>query len=242
MQPGLIPNVSVDCVVFGFDLTNLDVLLIERKFTIKGIVYNDLKLPGDLIRINEDLDDAAIRILNEETGLGNLELKQFGSFDSPNLLKQKKRDLEWLQQKDRTKEHLITIAYYSLIDMTQQGSAAFSINDTVRFCPVNEVSDLVMDHMDILKGAPAHLRVEILSHPVAFGLLPEKFTLSQMQKLYEVILEKTFDKRNFRKKFANMKYLIPLNEKEVGVAHSPARFYFFSREEYTKIMNDNMGN
>lgn len=96
MQPGLIPNVSVDCVVFGFDLTNLDVLLIERKFTIKGIVYNDLKLPGDLIRINEDLDDAAIRILNEETGLGNLELKQFGSFDSPNLLKQKKRDLEWL--------------------------------------------------------------------------------------------------------------------------------------------------
>lgn len=126
--------------------------------------------------------------------------------------------------------------------MTQQGSAAFSINDTVRFCPVNEVSDMVMDHMDILKGAPAHLRVEILSHPVAFGLLPEKFTLSQMQKLYEVILEKTFDKRNFRKKFANMKYLIPLNEKEVGVAHSPARFYFFSREEYTKIMNDNMGN
>jgi len=242
MQPGLIPNVSVDCVVFGFDLTNLNVLLIERKFTIKGIVYTDLKLPGDLIRFNEDLDDAAIRILNEETGLGNLQLKQFRSFGSPNRLKQKKRDLEWLRQNDRTEEHIITIAYYSLIDITEQGSAAFSVKDNVWFCPVNEVSDLVMDHMEILKGAIEHLRVELLSQPVAFDLLPEKFTLSQMQKLYEVILEKTFDKRNFRKKFANMKYLIPLNEKEVGVPHSPARFYFFSREVYSKIMNDSLGN
>lgn len=241
MQPGLIPNVSVDCVVFGFDLTNMNILLIERNFTKAGIVYTDLKLPGDLIQINEDLDDAARRILKEETGLNNLKLKQFRSFGSPNRLKRKEHDLEWLRQNNRTEEHIITIAYYSLMDMSEQGSPKLIMNDNAGFRPVNDVTDLVMDHMDILKGALEHLRVELLSQPIAFDLLPEKFTLSQMQKLYEVILKKTFDKRNFRKKFAIRKYLIPLNEKEVGVAHSPARFYFFSPEVYTKIMNDNLG-
>jgi ADP-ribose pyrophosphatase YjhB (NUDIX family) len=242
MQTGLIPNVSVDCVVFGFDLTNLNVLLIDRDFTKEGIVYHDLKLPGDLIRMYEDLDDAAGRILHEETGLSNLKLKQFRSFGSPNRLKRNEHDLEWLRQNDRTEEHIITIAYYSLLNMAELNSTKLIINDNVKFCPVNEVIDLVMDHMEILKGALEHLRLELLSQPIAFDLLPEKFTLSQMQKLYEVILGKTFDKRNFRKKFASMKYLIPLNEKEVGVAHSPARLYLFSREVYVKIMDGNMVN
>ena len=139
MQTGLIPNVSVDCVVFGFDLTNLNVLLIDRDFTKEGIVYNDLKLPGDLIRINEDLDDAAGRILNEETGLSNLKLKQFRSFGSPNRLKRNEHDLEWLRQNDRTEEHIITIAYYSLLNMAELNSTKLIINDNVKFCPVNDV-------------------------------------------------------------------------------------------------------
>ncbi len=239
MQQGLIPNVSVDCVVFGFDFTNLNVLLIERNISIDGTNYADLKLPGDLIRLDEDLDDSAARILIENTGLSNIYLKQFKSFGSPERLKRKQRDLEWLRKIDHPEEHVITIAYYSLIDISEQRSSDLILSDNASWCPVHEVTDLVMDHMDILKGALEHLRIELLNKPIGFELLPDKFTLSQMQKLYEVILGTTFDKRNFRKKISSMKYLIPLNEKQVGVAHKPARLYIFSREVYTKTKRDN---
>jgi 8-oxo-dGTP diphosphatase len=239
MQEGLIPNVSVDCVVFGFDFTNLNVLLIERNINVDGTEYNDLKLPGDLMRLDEDLDDSAARILKENTGLSNIYLKQFKSFGSPERLKKKKRDMKWLLQIDHPEEHVITIAYYSLIDTSEQGISKITINDNARWCPVHEIEDLVMDHMDILNGALEHLRIELLNKPIGFELLPDKFTLSQMQKLYEVILGTTFDKRNFRKKISSMKYLIPLDEKQVGVAHKPARLYIFSREVYTKTKKDN---
>ncbi|MFA5973246.1 MAG: NUDIX domain-containing protein [Lentimicrobiaceae bacterium] len=239
MQEGLIPNVSVDCVVFGFDFTNLNVLLIERNMTIDGTDYADLKLPGDLMRLDEELDASAARILKENTGLSNIYLKQFKSFGSPDRLKKKPRDMEWLRQIDHPEEQVVTIAYYSLIDISEKRSSDLILDDNARWYPVNEVTDLVMDHMDILKEALDHLRGELLNKPIGFELLPEKFTLSQMQKLYEVILGTTFDKRNFRKKILSMKYLIPLNEKQVGVAHKPARLYIFSREVYTKTKKDN---
>jgi hypothetical protein len=239
MQKGLIPNVSVDCVVFGFDFTNLNVLLIERNITINGTVYADLKLPGDLMRLDENLDDSATRILIENTGLSNIYLKQFKSFGSPDRLKRKPRDLEWLRLIDHPEEHVITIAYYSLIDISDQPGNVIVLSNNARWYPVNEVVDLVMDHMDILNAALEHLRIELMNKPIGFELLPDKFTLSQMQKLYEVILGTTFDKRNFRKKISSMKYLIPLNEKQVGVAHKPARLYIFSREVYTKTKKDN---
>jgi hypothetical protein len=239
MQKGLIPNVSVDCVVFGFDFTNLNVLLIERNISVNGVHYADLKLPGDLMRMDEDLDDSAARILKENTGLSDIYLKQFKSFGSPDRLRRKQRDLEWLRLIDHPEEHVITIAYYSLIDTSEQGSSKLTINDNAQWCPVTEISDLVMDHMEILIEALEHLRIELLNKPIGFELLPDKFTLSQMQKLYEVILGTTFDKRNFRKKISSMKYLIPLDEKQVGVAHKPARLYIFSREVYNKTKKDN---
>jgi 8-oxo-dGTP diphosphatase len=239
MQQGLIPNVSIDCVVFGFDFTNLNVLLIERNITVEGTEYADLKLPGDLMRMDEDLDESAGRILKENTGLSNIYLKQLRSFGSTERLKRKQRDLEWLRQIDHPEEHVITIAYYSLIDISEQNNSEIILSDNARWYPVHEITDLVMDHMDILNIALEHLRLELLNMPIGFELLPDKFTLSQMQKLYEVILGTTFDKRNFRKKISSMKYLIPLNEKQVGVAHKPARLYIFSREVYTKTKKDN---
>jgi len=239
MQEGLIPNVSVDCVVFGFDFTNLNVLLIERNMTIDGSSYADLKFPGDLMSLDEDLDTAAARVLKENTGLNDIYLKQFKSFGSPDRLKRQPRDLEWLRQIDHPEEHVVTIAYYSLINISEQRSPELVISDNARWCPVHEVHELVMDHMDILQDALEHLRGELLNKPIGFELLPEKFTLSQMQKVYEVILGTTFDKRNFRKKILSMKYLIPLNEKQVGVAHKPARLYIFNREVYMKTRKDN---
>ncbi len=239
MQEGLIPNVSVDCVVFGFDFTNLNVLLIERNFTFEATDYADLKLPGDLMSLDEDLDASAARILKENTGLSNIYLKQFKSYGSPERLKRNPRDMVWLRQIDHPAEHVVTIAYYSLIDISEQQSSELILDDNASWYPVHELTDLVMDHMDIVKEALEHLRIELMNKPIGFELLPEKFTLSQMQKLYEVILGTTFDKRNFRKKISSMKYLIPLNEKQVGVAHKPARLYIFSREVYTKTRKDN---
>jgi 8-oxo-dGTP diphosphatase len=239
MQEGLIPNVSVDCVVFGFDFTNLNVLLIERNMTIDGVIYADLKLPGDLMRLDEDLDHSAARILKENTGLNNIYLQQFKCFGSPDRLMRNPRDMEWLRQIDHPEEHVITIAYYSLIDISEKRSSDLVLSDNASWYPVHELTDLVMDHMDIINIAHDHLRLELLNKPIGFELLPDKFTLSQMQKLYEVILGTTFDKRNFRKKISSMKYLIPLNEKQVGVAHKPARLYIFSREVYTKTKKDN---
>jgi len=239
MQQGLIPNVSVDCVVFGFDFTNLNVLLIERNMTIDGTSFADLKFPGDLMRLDEDLDSSAARILKENTGLSDIYLIQFKSFGSPDRLKRQPRDMEWLRQIDHPEEQVVTIAYYSLINISEQRNPELILSDNARWCPVHEVHELVMDHMDILRIALEHLRSELLNKPIGFELLPEKFTLSQMQKLYEVILGTNFDKRNFRKKILSMKYLIPLNEKQVGVAHKPARLYIFSREVYTKTKKDN---
>jgi 8-oxo-dGTP diphosphatase len=238
MKPELLPNVSVDCVVFGFDLTDLNVLLIERSITNEGIAYSDLKLPGDLMRVNEDPLDSSRRILEEKTGLSNIFMKQFMSFGSPDRLKRNERDLEWLRQIDYPDENIITIAYYSLIEIPDKVGSKLIIRDDARWCPVQDVTDLVMDHMDILKAALEQLRIDLWNLPVAFELLPEKFTLSQLQKLYEVILGKTFDKRNFRKKMSVKKYLVPLFEKQVGVAHSPARLYTFSREIYSQTLND----
>lgn len=239
MQKGLIPNVSVDCVVFGFDFTNLNVLLIERNFEAEGKTYTDLKLPGDLMRLDEDLDEAAARILKENTGLSDIYLKQFRAFGSPNRLKQKAYDLEWLRQIDHPEEHVITIAYYSLIDISACNISLSNMSKNAYWVPVQSVTDLVMDHMAILGIALEQLRMELLNKPIGFALLPDKFTLSQMQKLYEVILGTTFDKRNFRKKISSMKYLIPLDEKQVGVAHKPARLYIFSNEVYQRTKKDN---
>ena len=234
MQPGLIPNVSIDCVVFGYDFNALHILLIERNFSVSGTSYSDLKLPGDLIRFDEDLDRAAERILKENTGVSDIYLKQFRAFGATDRLKKKPRDMEWLRQIDHPEERVITVAYYSLINTSPENFSRIKIEANAQWCPVADIGDLVMDHMDILNEALQALRLELMSKPIGFELLPEKFSLSQMQKLYEVILGTCFDKRNFRKKISRMKYLITLDEKQTGVAHKPARLYIFDRHIYEK--------
>lgn len=238
MQIGLVPNVSVDCVVFGFDFNTLNILLIERNFHIGQKQYADWKLPGDLIRMDEDLDTAAARILIENTGVDNIYLKQFRSFGTLDRLMHKERDMEWLRQIDHPETRVITIAYYSLVNTSNKSRSQITLSPNAKWFPVHEVPDLVMDHNDILLASLDSMRNELLNKPIAFELLPEKFSLSQMQIVYEIILGKSFDKRNFRKKISGMKYLIPLLEKQTGVAHKPARLYSFDREIYNQTHKD----
>lgn len=228
------PHVSVDCVVFGFEFGKLNVLLIERNMVFGGKEFKDLKLPGDLVRKDEDLDTAASRVLHELTGLDNIYLQQFSAIGSPGRLVRQPRDMEWLRSIGHPEEIVVTVAYYSLINIDQDRVANFILSANARWCPVAEVTELAFDHLSILHQALRVLRTDLRLKPIAYELLPPKFTLGQLQQLYEVILGNPLDKRNFRKKMSNMAYITPINEKQVDVAHKPARFFSFNPKKYLK--------
>ncbi len=240
MSENLLNNsISVDCVIFGFDFEKLNVLLVDRVLKDEDTgkeLFRDLTLAGNHIYEHERLQDAASRILYDLTGLEDIYLKQFGAFCDPDRLK-KPNDQAWLRASGRDPEsRVISVGYYSLL-ATNKVTLKWKGRD-VKWYPVSEVTELAFDHYDILQTALDGLRRELLNEPIGFELLPEKFTLSQLQKLYEVILGVELDKRNFRKKIARMKYLIPLDEKQQRVAHKPARLYMYSREVYEKTRKE----
>ncbi len=240
IQTNLNLHVSVDCVVFGFEFGKLNVLLIERNMQFEGNEYMDLKLPGDLVLIDEDLDTAASRVLKELTGLDNIYLKQFAAIGSPDRLKRQPRDLEWLRAIGHPQEVVVTIAYYSLINIDHENAANFKLQSNARWYAVSDIHELAFDHLAVLLQALSALRREFRLNPIAYELLPPKFTLGQLQQLYEVILGTKLDKRNFRKKVSNMTYITPVNEKQVGVSHKPACYYCFSRRIYEKVHKDSL--
>jgi 8-oxo-dGTP diphosphatase len=224
------PHVSVDCVIFGFDNRKLKVLLIEReKISGHDLKGHELKLPGSLIFESEDPDASAVRTLKELTGLDNIFLKQFAVFGSPGRLSPKE-DLEWLRITSHLMvERVVTIAYYSLITISES-----NITERTLWHPVNELPGLIFDHNQIIEKALSILRKEIRTEPLCFELLPKKFSLRQMQNLYEAILGEILDNRNFRKKIKRLEFLIPLTEWESGVNHKPAQLYRFDKKLYRK--------
>lgn len=200
-------------------------------YSVTGeIHFADHTLLGNHIYEGENIEDAALRILKELTGLGNVFLEQFHAFAAPGRLK-KPRDEQWLQSIGLDPDNrVITVGYYALLNCND--IRLHPGRRKVCWRPVEEVGDLAFDHNLILNKALEDLRRKVMMDPVAYLLLPRKFTLSQLQKLYEVIFNKEFDKRNFRKKVARMKYLVPLDEKQKGVPHKPAQLYMFSKEVF----------
>lgn len=232
-------NVSVDCVIFGFDMAQLNVLLVERKLkdpNTDKFIISDLTLTGYHIYKNEDLDSAAQRIVYDLTGLQNLVMEQFYTFGALDRLNHP-NDQIWLEQfGDIFSDRVITVGYYSLLPSTD--IKIIQKDRVINWYPVETASNLAYDHEKILKKAIEHLRYKLRHEPIGFEMLPEKFTLSQMQKLYEAVLGKKFDKRNFRKKVSLMNYVVPLNEKQTGVAHKPAQLFMFSRDIYEKTRKE----
>jgi hypothetical protein len=237
-------HISVDCVIFGYDLKCLKVLLLERHLHKPGgkeLIFKDLTLPGNHIRNNEDLDTAAQRILFELTGVNDIYLEQFAVFSDPARLNSPK-DQQWLSGIGKDPQtRVITAGYFSLIPLEkyylrQNGNGTLPdwYGKNPRWHKLDHIGDMAFDHAQILESALAFLREKIMAKPVIFELLPEKFTASQIQNLYEAILGKTLDKRNFRKKLANLEFVVSLNEKQVGVAHKPARYYMFSQDVYDR--------
>ena len=226
------PYISVDCVIFGFDFEKLNVLLLERCLADeKGtLVFRDHSLVGHHIRTEESLDEAASRVLLATTGLSNIYLEQFYVFGSPNRLK-KERAKTWLRYINRDPDQrVVSVGYFSLVN-TNAVHVSYTEKHAGWF-DIKEIGELAFDHNEILNKGLEALRRKIKSEPIAFELLPPKFTLTQLQKLYEVVLGIEIDKRNFRKKAQQANYIVPLNEKQKDVSHKPAQLFMFSRDIY----------
>lgn len=230
-----LPSVSVDCVIFGYEENELKVLVRREFVPDNDQVYIEWKLPGNHIRRDEDIDQTASRILKEQTGLENIFVKQFMVFSDPNRLHRRNREYEWVKPR-LSDERVITVGFYSLININDIEKT--SLIEEAKWANAYEVKELMFDHQDIFDEAFKKLRYDLLHEPLVFELLPEKFTLTQMQRLYEAIFNTTYDKRNYRRKVNKMAYLIPLDEIQTGVSHKPARLYSFDRDIYEKTRTE----
>ncbi|WEK37155.1 MAG: NUDIX domain-containing protein [Candidatus Pseudobacter hemicellulosilyticus] len=203
---------SVDCVIFGFEHNELKVLLIKSDLE----EFQDRwSLLGDLVRIDENLDTASYRVLKERTGLDDVYLEQVHTFGSVDR---------------HPAGRVITVAYYSLIN-SKDHQLKLAHNE-LHWHPVNDISTLAFDHKTILDTCIRQLQSKIEEHPIVFNLLPEKFSLRELQSLYEAILGVKMDRRNFRKKFFLMGWLIDVNELEQDVPHRPGKLYRFDAEKF----------
>jgi len=232
------PHVSVDCVVFGFDGGKLKILLIER--TIEEQNFSDKKLPGSIIFEEEDLDEAASRILNELTGLKNIYLSQFRCFGNPNRTKDV-RDRNWLERLTRMKiGRIVTVGYVALIKISRK-IIFESENTAANWYDIDSLKSfqLAFDHNEIADTALEYIRHKVKSEPLMlFELLPQKFTMTQLRNLYDSIMGTTSDVRNFKKKIMQMEGLEQLDEVQKDVPYRAPRLYRFDKKLYKKSKRD----
>ena len=213
MNSGAKAAVSVDCVIFGYDEKELNVLCIDCNMPPH---IGKKSLIGDLVNSDETLDEAGQRILKQRTGLSNLYIEQVSAFS--------KIDRHPLGR-------VISVAYYSLIRIKNY-ELIDNENKHLEWIPISKIEDLAFDHNDILDDCLDRLKRRLKERPIGFKLLPKKFTLIQLQRLYEIILGISLDKRNFRRKLQSTDLLIDLNENQTDVSHRPAKLYSFDSEKY----------
>ena len=219
-------NLSIDCVILGFDNDQKLKVLLIKKIINQNNDYQ-YALPGDLLKYDEDLLEGGKRILKSLTSLENIYLKQFHAFGNPQRTKQKK-DQSWLRlYRKKPKERVVTIGYIALVNMQEYNPQASSFAFQAEWVDIKDVSsDLAFDHNHILSYGIEYLRQQI-DHKLISNLLPSKFTLSQLQNLYEILLDEKLDKRNFRKNISKIDVIRKTNEKQEGVRHKPAYLYTY---------------
>lgn len=211
------PALTVDAVVFGLDAGELKILLIRRGLApFKG----RWALPGGFVQEGESLDQAAARELEEEAGLRGVFLEQLYTFGSV------RRD---------PRERVVSVAYYALVNLADHATRAATDAVDARWFPAGAPPPLAFDHADILAMARERLRGKVRWQPVGFELLPEKFTLTQLQHLYESVLGAPLDKRNFRKKILGFDLLLPLDETRREGRHRPAQLFRFDPQRYQEL-------
>jgi 8-oxo-dGTP diphosphatase len=211
------PALTVDVVVFALDDEDLQVMLIQRKLLPFA---GQWALPGGFVRVEETLEAAAQRELREESGLAGIFLEQLYTFGE-------------IQRDPR--ERVVTVAYYALVNLAGHDVRASTDAAQAAWFPVSELPELAFDHAQIVEVALERLRGKVRYQPIGFELLPERFTLRQLQHLYEIVLGRPLDKRNFRKKVLSMGILKDTREIETDVAHRAARLFRFDERAYQRL-------
>lgn len=213
----VIRNISVDCVIFGYEKSTLEVLLVKRAIRPYAGRW---ALPGGFIKKGERTEDAAKRVLEQMTGVADTYMEEIGIFDEID------RYPLW---------RVFTVGHVALISPEHYALHAGTDTREVKWFPLKEVPDLPFDHNKILAVALEKIRKRVRYQPIGFEILPEKFTLPQLQKLYEVVLDEKIDKRNFRKKILSMHLIRKLNEKDKNGVRRPANLYMFDEKKYEKL-------
>jgi len=206
--------ISVDCVIFGYEKKILKVLLIKSDLKEYEGMWS---LLGDLVKPDENIDKASYRILKERTGMDDVYLEQVHTFGDTGR---------------HPSGRVITIAYYSLIDIRSH-KLSFNQNE-LSWKPVNEIKKMAFDHKLILDTCLEKLKEQITEKPIVFNLLPEKFSLRELQEVYEAIHGIKLDRRNFRKKITLKDWLVDLNEIETDVSHRPGKLYCLKQNEFKR--------
>lgn len=214
VEGSAIDDISIDCVIFGFNEGILEVLLVQHG---EGDSKGEWGLPGGWIKKDESIDNAANRLLEELTGLDNVFLEQLKVFGDPNRVSFRR---------------VLTIGYYALIKREEDKLKASLVLTDAKWFKIKNIPNLIFDHNQIIDYSLKHLRNRVRQAPIGFNLLPEKFTLLQLMKLYEEILDREMDKSNFRRKILHMKLLKPLDERQKDVSHRAAKLYQFDQEIY----------
>jgi 8-oxo-dGTP diphosphatase len=214
------PAVTVDCIIFGFDGQTLKVMLIQRKSEPFSRMW---ALPGAFVNEDESLENCAERVLMKECNISGVYLEQLFTFGTPS------RD---------PRERVISVAYMGLVKTADFELIAGNDELQIEWRDINKVQDLAFDHSQILETAIQRIRGKIRYQPIGFELMNAKFTLPQLQQLYEAILGKSLDRRNFRKKLLSMQVLKQLPEKQQNVAHKAAFYYEFDHERYEVLMKE----
>lgn len=225
-------NVSVDCVIFGLNDHGLNVLLRKRTLNMFDENYpiiDDWMITGGRVFISKTLEDSANLIFEGITGFKEFNRTQFKTYGNPTRLKTDK-DLLWVRSHG-VKTQSMTIAYY----FAQPMECIKANEDEFKWFPVQALPELGFDHSEIIKDAHEDLQQKIMVEPIIFDLMPDKFTLNELQFAFESVLEIELDNRNFRKKVLKKIYIVPLNETKKGTAKKPSKLYVFSRDVYDKV-------
>ncbi len=235
-----LPSLSIDCAIFGFHENQLKILLVKHR-------YMDIwALPGGFIHKHEPIDEAANRVLKERTGLHDVFLQQFYTFGDPDRSRKEFhiKDLEqdgievhdelWILQR------FITIGYYALVEFSKVNLEQNQIAETCSWWDIHSIPSLIFDHRKIVDKAFETLRTQLNYHPIGYNLLPETFTMSELQKLYETILDKKLDRRNFHRKIMSFQILQRLTETKKGTPHKSPFLYSFNLEKYNAALTEGL--
>jgi 8-oxo-dGTP diphosphatase len=226
-----LPNLSIDCVIFGFHDTVVKVLLVKMK------EKNLWALPGGYILKTENIKEAASRILHQRTGVANIYLQQFRVFSDLN------RSEGFFEEFENTiwnKQRFLSVGFYALVDFSTVNLVVDPFSDACEWKSIEELPELMMDHRSIFDKALLTLRKELNYKPIGFNLLPEKFTMPELQKLYEIILGKKLNRGNFFRKMLRYDILIKLDESRKGGAHKAPDLYKFDVEKYQTALKDGL--